>query len=180
MKKAFSIFFLTLFLFNVGGYYLVFWALQYQADQELTSIIDRGDYSQDETFELKIPLSMPYPLHPRGAQRAYGEMEIEGQLYTFVEQRLENDTLHIVLMRHIDKENLVETMTEYANLSNDLPGTSQKAASFLGKILKDYTPSTSVVISETTAWSGTIITYCDLVTAVLAGTTEIASPPPRV
>jgi hypothetical protein len=179
LKKAFSIFFLTLFLFNVGGYYLVFWALHYHADQELTSIIDAGDYSEGETFEIKIPLSMPYPLHPRGAQRAYGEMEIEGQIYTLVEQRLENDTLHIILMRHLDKENLIETMTDYANLSNDLPGTSQKASSFLGKILKDYTPSSTVTISETTTWSATDIVYRDFVNAVLAGTTDIVSPPPR-
>jgi len=179
LKKTFSIFFLALFLFNVGGHYLVFWALRLHANQRFISIINSGDYAKDETIELKIPLSMPYPLHPRGAQRIDGEFEIDGKNFHLVEQSLHNDTLHIILIRHIQEENLVDTMTDYANLSNDLPSSAQKTFNLLGKLSKDYNTSTGVSISQVTSWYMISFAYGDFIESILKGNSETDSPPPR-
>jgi len=142
-------------------------------------MIDAGDYSKDQTLELKVALSMPYPLHPRGAQRVNGEFEINGEYFTLVEQSFHNDTLHVVLIRDVHEEHLLETMTSYANLSNDLPASTQKAFNMLGKLLKDYNTSPAITLSETVAWQTSLISYHEFVSTLLSANKEITSPPPR-
>ena len=179
MKKALAIFFLSLFLFNVGGYYVVFWVLQFQYDLKIASIIQAGSYQKDETVELKIPMTLPYPLQPRDFERISGKFEYQGEYYELVKQKLENDTLRVVCLKNHDKQQLVSTMTNYVKLSNDLPGTAQKAFNFLGKLLKEYNHINKAALSfDTTLLAETTFSLFDF-----SGTPhpiqDIPSPPPR-
>jgi len=65
MKRAFSIFFLALFLFNIGGYYLVYWGLQSQAKKDLLHRLDAENYSSEDLIVISVPMSLPYPLPAR-------------------------------------------------------------------------------------------------------------------
>jgi hypothetical protein len=167
-----------IFLFNVGGYYIVFWALRYQSNLELSSRLDDNDYSHEETVELKIPINMPYPIHPRGFERAHGEFEHKGEFYQLVKQKFLNDTLYIVCYKDYHEKNLVETMKDYATLSNDLPGTAKKALTFIGKLLKEYQSETNLKLIETSSWCQHL-TYSEQSGNVLVNPLALHSPPPK-
>jgi hypothetical protein len=169
---------LSVFLFNVGGYYVVLWALRHHSNIVLSQRLDSENYSVDETIELKIPVTLPYQLQERNFERAHGKFEYEGEFYTLVKQKFQNDTLHIVCIKNQEEKRLVSSMTDYVKLSNDLPGTSKKAVTFLGKLLKDFNPSAETSVSETKRWSREIVFTSNSYSCRSAFNRHIA-PPPR-
>ncbi|HEY4653031.1 MAG TPA: hypothetical protein VIH22_00885, partial [Cyclobacteriaceae bacterium] len=72
MKRLFSIFFLLLFLFNIGGYYFVFVGLQYKASREFSERLDNNEYDEEETYLFKLPLTLPYQITENGYERVSG------------------------------------------------------------------------------------------------------------
>src|SRR5687768_1442080 len=140
---------LIVFLFNVGGYYIVFWGLRLQADQELTLRLDANLYEPEETIELKIPVVLPYPVQSQDFQRIDGRFEHEGQFYKLVKQKLENDTLFVVCIRDAETRKLVNTIKDYVKLTQDLPAPSsgKKALSFLSKLVKDFNTNSEINIA---------------------------------
>jgi hypothetical protein len=179
LKRAFSILFLIIFLFNVGGYYLVFWVLRHQANLELSARVEEKSFSKEETIEIRIPLNLPYPLHARGFERLDRQFEYKGEYYKLVKHELDNNTLIVVCIKNVQEKHLVKTMNDYANLANDLPGTAKKAMNFLGKLLKDYQTGKSIEVSQNLALQYHI-TFIDLDTSILTMPSSIPSPPPKV
>jgi hypothetical protein len=170
---------LIIFLFNVGGYYIVFWVLRYQSNKNLEAVLDAGTYSNEGTVALKIPINIPYPLQPAEYERSNGEFELNGEYYQLVKQKLENDTLHVVLIKDTHEKKLVKTMTDYANLSNDFGGKDQKAMNLLGKLLKEYNPGSAINILEPHL-SITLNTFFPSFSDVLLTRAEsIPAPPPK-
>src|SRR5688500_16103834 len=109
------------FLFNVGGYYIVFLGVRHHHRQELNARLDANLYQDEEIVELKIPITLPYPLQQRGFERVKGKFEHQGELYKLVKHKLENDTLHVICIKDHEEKRLEGAATKYANLSNDLP-----------------------------------------------------------
>jgi hypothetical protein len=151
LKKALAILMLLVFSFNVGGYYIVFWALQHQNNIKIASIIDSGSYIEEETIVFKVPMSLPYS-PPPDFERISGKLEYNGEFYELVKQKLENDTLHVVCLKNHDEKRLVSTMNDYVKLSHDLPGAEQKAYNFLGKLLKEYKTESRTTFIEASSW----------------------------
>jgi hypothetical protein len=140
LKRVFAGILLMVFLFNVGGYYIVFWGLRFQSDQQLTARLDANLYDADETIELKVPVALPYPIQSHGFQRVDGKFEHRGEFYKLVKQKLENDTLYVVCIRDQETRELVNTITDYVLLTQALPGenTGQKALNYLSKLVKEF------------------------------------------
>lgn len=178
MKKALAILLLVVFLFNVGGYYLAYWALEYKLNRDLTIRIDSNDYSASETFELKIPLSLPYPIQEAGYERVDGKFQYNGEYYTLVKRKLEKDTLYIVCIRNHDKKTLVDTITEYVKVTNDLPGTAKKAVSFFGKLLKEFDSGPAISVVHVEGWSRPL-SFSDAAAYLPPATADVPSPPPN-
>lgn len=152
LKKLFSILFLLIFLFNVGGYYLVFWGVRSQAKKDLLHRLDADQYSSEELVILSIPVNLPYPIHQNGYERVDGEFEYGGEYYNLVKQRLENDTLFMVCIKDHQEKNLVDAFTAYTNLANDLPSSAKHTMAMFGKLFKDYTTTSYVNISPKVGW----------------------------
>lgn len=129
---------LMVFLFNVGGYYIVFLGLRFHSDEELRVRLDSNRYDPDETIELKIPVTLPYPIYSEGFQRVDGRFEHAGEFYKLVKHMLQNDTLYVVCIRDRETRELVNTMKDYTHLTQTLPGANEKAQNFLGKLTKDF------------------------------------------
>lgn len=140
MKKALSILLLLVFLFNVGGYYIVFWGLRYQTDQELTYRLNTDQYDRSETLEIKIPVTLPYPIQSRDFERVDGRFEHNGEHFKLVKHKLQNDTLYIVCLRDQETRQLVAALTDYVHLTQARPeaDSSQKARHSLSKLVKDF------------------------------------------
>jgi hypothetical protein len=134
------------FLFNVGGYYIVFWGLRAHADQALAKKLDAGLYAEAETVELKIPVTLPYPLQQRGFERVDGKFEYKGEHYKLVKQKHAHDTLYVICIRDSQQKKLVKTMQDYVKMTNDLPSSTDNTLHLFGKFLKDFEPATAEML----------------------------------
>lgn len=179
MKRVFSILLLLLFLFNVGGYYIVFLGLRHQANNELKARLDADLYSNEEIVELKLPLTLPYPVEQGEYERVNGKFEHKGEFYKLVKQKFENDTLYVVCIKDHAEKRLVKTMTDYEKMTNDLPASSKNTLHFLGKLVKDFEHIDSEKTIQLNGWSQEII-YEIISPATISQSSRIPSPPPKV
>jgi len=165
-----------IFLFNIGGYYLVFWSLRADARQDLLHRLDAEKYAEDELIVLTVPLSLPYPIQENDYERVNGEFEYGGEYYNLVKQRLENDTLFMVCIKNHQEKRLVNAMNEYSDLANSLPSSAKHTLDLFGKLFKDYTMN-GLCISSQSGWSMTLA-FVDLCWPTLAHNYPVVSPPP--
>ena len=140
MKKGLAIIFLLVFLFNIGGYYVVFWGLRFHTDQKLSDRIEANLYQDDEVVELKIPVTLPYPIQEQDFQPVDGRFEHQGEHFKLIKHKFENDTLYVVCIRDLETRRLVSTIENYVEMANGFDGTApdQKALNYLSKLIKDF------------------------------------------
>jgi hypothetical protein len=131
-------FFLFIFLFQVGGYYLVFWAMDHRAKSDLLQRLDAGDYNSKEAIVLTIPFTMPYPVYQDGYERVDGDFEYNGESFKLIKQKLENDTLFIVCIKDRESTRIAAAYSDFTKVTHNHPVSSKKAISFLTKIYKDF------------------------------------------
>jgi hypothetical protein len=179
LKRIVSILLLIVFLFNVGGYYLVYLGLHHHSDRLLAQKIDANQYTQDETIELKIPVTLPYPLQQNGFERVDGKFEHKGNYYKLIKQKLENDTVYIVCIRDIDSKKLARTFKDYGAKANDLPASSKNTLNFFGKFLKDFETLESNLVHHGNGWNR-IIQYRSQTFSVVQMDRTPTGPPPKV
>lgn len=179
MKKVLAILLLVVFLFNVGGYCIFFWGLDLTAKTQLTQRLDSGNYSELETFEIKIPLNIPYPIQSRGFDRAYGAFEYNGEFYELVKQKLERDTLFVVCIKNEKRQDLTQAFKKYARISNDADDAeSHGGHDLLSKLVKDYNSPSLAEAIKADGWSRTL-QHGGFIAAVLKMAREVISPPPN-
>ena len=184
MKRFVSIFFLLLFLFNVGGYYFVFVGLQYQASQAVSEKLANDGYDDEETFLFKIPLTLPYQITDNGYEHVTGLIEHRGTFYRLVKQKHASDTLYVVCIRDHTQERIDDELTKYAKLSNDLPVSQEnhqsnsKSISLFSKFSKDFNSNQLLEILDPD--SGYLKSYFASATFSLLSRDEaVPTPPPE-
>jgi hypothetical protein len=155
LNRIISIVLLLIFLFNVGGYYVVFVGLHHRSDRLLTKKIETDQFHEDELIELKIPVTLPYPIQENGFERVDGKFEHNGIFYKLVKQKLESDTMYIVCIRDIESKQIAETLKDYVAKTNDLPLDSN-TSNLLGKFLKDFESLETDLLHHVSGWSSEI------------------------
>ncbi len=93
MRKTLAIFFSLALLFSAGGYYPLISVLQQQADRKLESLLDQDIYDEGNLVEVRVPLNMPYQQRYTEYERHYGNIEIDGNSYTYVKKKIEGDVV---------------------------------------------------------------------------------------
>lgn len=179
LKKAVSILLLIVFLFNVGGYYIVFWGLIKHSEKALAIRLDEHQYLSEELVELSIPLSLPYPTQQREFERVNGKFEHNGVHYKLVKQRHKNDTLYIICIKDHAQKKLVKSLNEFVKLTNDLPSSSEKSPDLSGKFLKDFESEEAEKIIHVHGWSAKIL-FVEQHPLFIGEIIRIPSPPPEV
>ena len=116
----------------------MFWVLRLHTDQQINYRLDSNQYDPGETVELKIAVTLPYPIYTQEFQRINGRFEHGGEFYKLVKQKYEHDTLYIVCIRDHQTRELVKTMDDYVEMTQAGPPANQKALSFLSKLIKDF------------------------------------------
>ena len=149
LKKIVSIGLLVLFSFNLGGYYLLFWVLRDQAGKQLSSGFDAAQ-NMEGTFEIKIPVTLPYPLQENDFQRIDGEFVYKNEHYRLFEQKHENDTLVIVCVKDKKANQLAQAMNEFSSKSSD--DQNSTGTQFASKVLNEYVSSNLLVIGGVNGW----------------------------
>jgi hypothetical protein len=168
---------LFVFLFNVGGYYLVFVGLHHRAQRLLTQKIETNQFEGHETIELKIPITLPYPILQTGFEKANGKFEHNGIYYKLIKQKLENDTVYIVCIRDIESKKIANTLKDYVAKTNDLPLNS-KSLNLFGKFLKDFETIETDLIQHGYGWSSEI-QFADLAIITHSAIIAVHGPPPK-
>ncbi|HTH58372.1 MAG TPA: hypothetical protein VL728_20135 [Cyclobacteriaceae bacterium] len=174
MKKIVSVGLLILFTFNLGGYYFLFWALQSRADQQLSRQLDENINNVGNSFEIKIPLNLPYPLQQTDFQRKDGEFVYKSEHFRLVKQKLANDTLTIVCVKNQKAQQLINLMDEFSKTSSD----QTDGVMLSGKVLQEYEPFEFFQMMTASGWTqnqGDYPSTSDLHSITLAS----PSPPPR-
>ena len=166
---------LLVFLFNMGGYYLLFWGLRTHSEKALQLRLDAENYSVNETITLRIPITVPYQIETR-YERVYGEFEHKGEFFRLVKQRLEKDTLYIVCFKDHQEKRLFNTMVDFAKLSNDLPATST-ALKLLASMFKEYRTVRNIKIPQPERFSTNF--FIQPSSKPLDQFLTVASPPPE-
>lgn len=172
---------LFVFLFNVGGYYILFLGLRAQADRRLTLRLDTDGYTPEQTLELKIPVTLPYPLQANGYERIDGRFEHQGQFFKLVKQKLQRDTLYVVCVRDEATRALVETMNDYVQLTQSLPSsdTGQKTLQFISKLIADFYARGSCEITQPFGRE-TTVNLADVPRDLLYRPIAVLAPPPKI
>lgn len=177
LKRLVSIALLLVFLFNVGGYYVVFYALRYQADLATRTRLDAGQYSEEETSVIKIPMAIPYPVQEGVYQAMTGKFAHDGLFYKGIKQKIENDTLFIVCVRDADTKHIDDVMKNYQKVANDESSKSKQGQSILSKLLKEYETFNTFHVEQQGGWAQAL-SYISSSSTDLPNAEHGVQPPP--
>jgi len=154
LKKVISIGLLLVLFFNIGGYYLVFWGLKRTASLELIHQLDNNQYSERETVELKIPLSLPYPPQQNGYERINGEFDYQQKHFKLVKQKLERDTLFVVCIQDKEAEKITQELNAFTKVTQEVPLSGKQKSSLISQLIKEYSVLEAIEIeNEVSGWS---------------------------
>jgi hypothetical protein len=93
LKKIAAILLICLLLFNWYGYRFVTNYLQKKADSQLEARLDVNDYAESELIEIRVALNMPYQNNSSSFERHYGEINLDGKIYSYVKRKVEDGYL---------------------------------------------------------------------------------------
>jgi hypothetical protein len=149
MKKLAAILLLLIFMFNLFGYRLFVSCMVSNANQSLEIALDKNDFNEEELISIKTPINLPYYNNSSVFARAYGEVEMNGVLYTYVKSRIYNDSLEMLCIPNRGKQQLLNSKDNFTNVVFDLqkdvnkksPGPN-KTFSFV-KLLGEYETNTA-------------------------------------
>ncbi len=148
LKKIAAILLLLVFLFNLFGYQCLISLLQYKADAKLEARIDNNEYDEASLIEMRIPLNMPYQERYTEFERHYGEIDIEGKVYTYVKRKIEGSVLILKCISNESKQQLKETSNNLAkaNSGQDQENNNSKKTNSQVKIFSgDYENNNQII-----------------------------------
>ncbi len=178
LKKAVSIFLVSLLLFNALGFYGLLQGLQYKNTLELVKRLDNQQYSKNETITLKIPFTVPYQLNSNGYERVDGQIRYEGEFYRLVEQKLSRDTLYIVCIKDQASNRIMQALEDYVKTFTDQPSQAKNTGKSFISFIKDFLPTSILVSSISNGWNSTVVPVLfseDFTSRSLA----VFTPPPQ-
>lgn len=140
MRRTVAIFFLTLFLLNIIGYYGVFMGLKYSLEQQVVDQLDADAYGEEELVEFKVAVALPYMPDQPNYERVDGLIDVEGKFYRMVKQRYAGDTLYLVCIPDHDQQKIHKALEEYVQTFASPDSSKSKQLDFSKSLSKDYLP----------------------------------------
>jgi hypothetical protein len=126
-----AIFFLSVLLFNSGGYRLVMDYVETHQNTQLEIQLDEKQYDETALIEIRVPVSLPYQTDWKEFERVDGEVEFNGMHYKFVERKLMGGEMIYKCLPNENKAQLVNARENFFKLVNDLqtqePTSSKKS-----------------------------------------------------
>jgi hypothetical protein len=141
LKKITTIFLLLLMLFNMVGYRFVFSVLDNIASQKQDAKIDAGDYNEANLIEIKVPLNMPYQQRFTEFERHYGQITVNGLVYTYVKMKVDDNMLILKCLPDFSRQQIKNSENSLAksNSSQDMEHSGKTHnTSFSKNVISDY------------------------------------------
>jgi hypothetical protein len=119
LKKGVVILIISIFLFNLAGYRLLFNIAGHRADEAIRDRLEQENFQEHELIVFKQPLSIPYYSGTSGFEPASGELAAGGMIYRYVKKRVVNDTLEMYCLPHHEKARVFNARDEFMKLAAD-------------------------------------------------------------
>jgi hypothetical protein len=173
-------FFLALLVLNAVGYYVLLIQTQQRDQDEAQVFWQERQNAQEDLITMKIPLAVPYWQGQAEFEAANGQVMYQGEYYQLVQQRLTNDTLHVVCVRDgqakARHQALAEFVQQFAPNAEDEEGD---APSLLKSFSKDYLSNVIQLTVGQFGWEADRTQPVPFENELLFLATGITSPPPR-
>ncbi len=144
MQKVVVISFLSLFLYNIFGQYLLLVFETYDiAMVDDVKVENPANTTETQDFVLKIPANLYLHAQDADYENNATDFEVEGKFYQIVKQRIVNDTLEIYCSTDRKREKIQSEMIELVKnqLSQEISEHTKAKSKYLFKnILKDFLP----------------------------------------
>jgi hypothetical protein len=146
LKKLTAILLLTVFLFNIIGYKLVYHFLQQASDQQLHTLLDKNLYNEAELIAIKIPLSLPYQNDQKEFERVDGEINFSGKIYKYVKRKISGGNLVLMCLPDYNKMRLKKQKDDFDKNLNGIAQTpsskkQDSKSNSLKNVLNEYDES---------------------------------------
>lgn len=142
MKKAAAIIMIAILFFNWYGYRIVTSILANGADRHLEAQLDNKQYDESELIEIRVALNMPYQNNNTDFERHYGEMEIDGRIYSYVKRKVDNGYLILKCIPNTSKEKIKAVSNDFFKMTNglahDQQGKKQSNTNFAKNFWSEY------------------------------------------
>jgi len=181
LKKLAAIFLLSLLLFNTVGYRFVFTMLDNVAAQNQDARIDAGNYDEASLIEVRLPLNMPYQDRVTEFERHYGEVTVDGVVYTYVKMRVANNELILKCIPDANRQQIKnsENNLAKANSSQDMENTGKKHHnSFSKNVISDYDNKNETYNLQANK-SVVLLSYPEFSSSVITASIAPPQQPPR-
>jgi len=121
LKKIFAIAMLVLFLFNLGGYQLLFQYFIYESDVSITQQINNNHYKSSELVEVKIPVHLNNFQSWDEFKPVSGQVKVKDNCYNYAALKMTRDTMFLMVIPNHDKARIIYEKNTYAKQVNDNP-----------------------------------------------------------
>lgn len=112
------------------------------ADRQLEARLDNNDYQESDLVEVRVALNMPYQNEKSEFERHYGEIEVNGRLYTYVKSKVEQGYLVLMCIPNDSKEKIKAASNDFFKMANglttDQPGKKQSNTNFAKNFWSEY------------------------------------------
>jgi hypothetical protein len=125
LKRIFAIVLLSIHLFNLGGYALLYRYYIHQSDVQMVKQIFDNKIDNAKLIEIKIPVNMPTIQDWNDYEVVQGQIQLKDAYYNYVRLKMTRDTMYFICI-----PNTVKTRLEKANIItakeiNDVPLTKK-------------------------------------------------------
>jgi hypothetical protein len=121
LKKFFAIVLLSVHLFNLGGYALVYQYFINQADVQMVKQIYSSKINDAKFIELKIPVHMETITDWSDYEVIAGQIQLKDAYYNYVKLKMTRDTMYFICLPNKAKTQLVKANIITAKQINDVP-----------------------------------------------------------
>jgi len=126
--QVIATFFLSLLVLNAAGYYWLLAETSHRNQEEAQVFWQERQNSDTDIVSIKIPLVVPYFQGSREFEATSGQVEFQGEYYQLVQQKLQNDTLHVVCVRDGQAKALHQALAEFVQqFSHEADGENDSA-----------------------------------------------------
>ncbi|GAC1301776.1 MAG: hypothetical protein NVSMB24_05190 [Mucilaginibacter sp.] len=140
MKRLFAIVLLSVHLFSIGGYTLLFQYYIHQSDVQMVKQIFDNKIDETKLMELKIPVHFPTMTDWTEYAVVEGQIQLKDAYYNYVRLKMTRDTMYFICIPNTAKTRLVQANIITAKEISDVPLTKKGHDASVKKIntLSEY------------------------------------------
>lgn len=121
MKRLFVIVLLSVHLFNIGGYNLIFQYFIHQSEVQIVKNIYENKVDATQLIQIKLPIHSPGIQDWPDYEHVQGQIQLKDAYYHYVGVKMTRDTMYLVCIANSTKTRLENAALIVAKNVSDVP-----------------------------------------------------------